>query len=152
MTDRQEEQTLAARVLELHKMNSEQLRKRWFELYGKPAPELDQRILRQRLAVRIQELVLGGMTDKTKERLQDANRHREHQQKTLKRRVVKPPPGTVLTKEYNGEQHQVVVTPEGFEYRGKTYSSLSKIANLITGSYWSGPLFFGLRGDKNGNG
>ncbi|MGI9282429.1 MAG: DUF2924 domain-containing protein [Endozoicomonas sp.] len=152
MTDRQEEQTLAMRVLELQNMNAEQLRKKWFQLYGKPAPELDQRILRQRLAVRIQELVLGGMTEKTKERLKEANRHKEHEQKTLKRRVVKPPPGTVLTKEYSGELHRVVVTPEGFEYRGKMYSSLSKIANLITSSYWSGPLFFGLRGDKNGKG
>ncbi|WP_051786178.1 DUF2924 domain-containing protein [Endozoicomonas numazuensis] len=150
MKDSQEEKTLAVRVLELQRMNTEQLRQKWFQLYGKPAPELDQRILRQRLAVRIQELVLGGMTERTKERLQDANRHREHQQKTLKRRTVKPPPGTVLTKDYNGESHRVVVTPEGFEYRGQTYSSLSKIANLITGSYWSGPLFFGLRGDKNG--
>lgn len=152
MKDRQEEQTLAARVLALQNMNAEQLRQKWLQLYGKPAPELDKRILRQRLAVRIQELVLGGMTDKAKERLKDANRHKEHEQKTLKRRIVKPPPGTVLTKEYNGESHRVVVTPEGFEYRGETYSSLSKIANLITGSYWSGPLFFGLRGDKNGKG
>jgi hypothetical protein len=37
------------------------------------------------------------------------------------------------------------------EYAGKTYSSLSKIAQTITGAHWSGPLFFGLnRGGPTG--
>jgi hypothetical protein len=30
-------------------------------------------------------------------------------------------------------------------YRGKRYGSLSEVARLITGTRWSGPLFFGLR-------
>ena len=36
------------------------------------------------------------------------------------------------------------MTEDGFEYAGKTYSSLSKIAQAITGAHWSGPRFFGL--------
>jgi hypothetical protein len=43
------------------------------------------------------------------------------------------------------------VTEDGFEYAGKTYSSLSKIAQTITGAHWSGPRFFGLnRGGPTG--
>jgi len=43
------------------------------------------------------------------------------------------------------------VTEDGFEYAGKTYSSLSKIAQTITGAHWSGPRFFGLnRGEPTG--
>ena len=34
---------------------------------------------------------------------------------------------------------------EGFEYKGERYRSLSEIARLITGTRWSGPLFFGLK-------
>jgi hypothetical protein len=33
----------------------------------------------------------------------------------------------------------------GFVYRDKTYRSLSEVARLITGTRWSGPLFFGLK-------
>jgi len=33
----------------------------------------------------------------------------------------------------------------GVLFRGKQYRSLSEVARLITGSRWSGPLFFGLK-------
>ena len=143
------ETTIAARVLALQKMNTEELRKLWRELNGKHAPELDLRILRQRLATRIQELVLGGMTDSSKNRLKQASKHSEHK-KTSNSRTVRPPLGTVMTREHNGEEHRVIVTPQGFEYQGETYKSLTKIANMITGSNWSGPVFFGLKGGKHG--
>jgi hypothetical protein len=44
------------------------------------------------------------------------------------------------------------VTEEGFEYVGRTYSSLSKIAQAITGAHWSGPRFFGLNRSEVGGG
>ena len=53
-------------------------------------------------------------------------------------------PGTQLVREWGGRAHNVVVTKDGFEYAGKAYASLSKIAQAITGAHWSGPRFFGL--------
>ena len=53
--------------------------------------------------------------------------------------------GTVLLREWHGTRHQVTVLENGAVYRGKRYRSLSEIAHLITGSKWSGPLFFGLK-------
>ncbi len=41
--------------------------------------------------------------------------------------------------------HQVIVGEDGFDYHGARYASLSRIAREITGTRWSGPLFFGLR-------
>ena len=38
----------------------------------------------------------------------------------------------------------MVVTEDGFEYAGKAFPSLTKIAHAITGAHWSGPRFFGL--------
>ena len=55
-----------------------------------------------------------------------------------------PRPGTRLVREWRGRTHTVVVTDNSFEYAGKAYSSLSKIAQVITGAHWSGPRFFGL--------
>ncbi|MGB7934178.1 MAG: DUF2924 domain-containing protein, partial [Gammaproteobacteria bacterium] len=55
-------------------------------------------------------------------------------------------PGTVLTREYRGVEHHVAVTQGGqYAYQGRPYPSLSMIAREITGTRWSGPLFFGLK-------
>lgn len=54
-------------------------------------------------------------------------------------------PGTRLLREWQGQTHHVTVLPSGFEYSGVAYRSLTAIARRITGTAWSGPLFFGLR-------
>ncbi len=53
--------------------------------------------------------------------------------------------GTILTREWNGHPHRVMVVDSGFAWMGKTYDSLSKVAFAITGTKWNGPRFFGLR-------
>lgn len=54
--------------------------------------------------------------------------------------------GTRLLRTWQGQDHEVTVTAEGhFEWRGDVYSSLSKIARMITGTRRNGPAFFGLR-------
>jgi hypothetical protein len=57
-------------------------------------------------------------------------------------------PGTRLVRQWKEQVHVVEVETEGFEYRGVRYESLSEIARLITGTRWSGPLFFGLKGNN----
>ena len=56
--------------------------------------------------------------------------------------------GTVLIREWHGTKHQVTVLKDGFPYRAKLFHSLSQIARTITGSRWSGPLFFGLKSSR----
>jgi hypothetical protein len=46
---------------------------------------------------------------------------------------------------WRGEMHEVIATGNSYIYRGLTYTSLSRIAREITGTRWSGPLFFGVR-------
>lgn len=54
-------------------------------------------------------------------------------------------PGTRLVRQWQGQTYQVTVLDKGFEYAGEVYPSLSAIARNITGTPWSGPLFFGLK-------
>ena len=54
-------------------------------------------------------------------------------------------PGTRLLREWQGATHEVLALPQGFEYQGKTFSSLSAVARAITGTPWSGPAFFGIK-------
>jgi len=55
----------------------------------------------------------------------------------------------VLVRDYHGQRHTVTVAPDGFNFQGTTYPSLSAIARAITGTAWSGPRFFAL---ARGNG
>ncbi len=54
-------------------------------------------------------------------------------------------PGAKLIREWGGKTHCVIVLENGFDFEGRRYSSLSRIAREITGARWSGPRFFGLR-------
>jgi hypothetical protein len=53
-------------------------------------------------------------------------------------------PGTRLLRAWHGTTYTVTVADPGFIYEGRTYSSLSVVAREITGTPWSGPVFFGL--------
>jgi hypothetical protein len=53
--------------------------------------------------------------------------------------------GTRLVRQWKNHVHVVNVEEEEYEYGGDRYQSLSEIARLITGTQWSGPLFFGLK-------
>ena len=52
--------------------------------------------------------------------------------------------GTALIREHAGVLHRVMVVPDGFEWEGRTYASLSSVARAITGVRWNGHRFFAL--------
>jgi len=64
------------------------------------------------------------------------------------RQDARPIAGTRLVREYHGVEHVVTVLPDGFEYDGRPYRSLSAIARSITGTRWNGLVFFGLRNQR----
>ena len=97
------------------------------------------------LAHRLQEKAFGGLRPRARNALRKAEElHAEPKPRTVPRRQLKP--GTYLVREWQGKTHRVNVTAKGFEHDGTTFSSLSHVARHITGTQWSGPLFFGLRG------
>src|SRR6201989_2312198 len=57
-------------------------------------------------------------------------------------------PGTRLIREWQGRTYDVLVLDDGFSWQGTSYRSLSAIARKITGTAWSGPLFFGLKPNR----
>ena len=54
-------------------------------------------------------------------------------------------PGVKLIRSWKGVTHHVTVIDGGFAWQDRTYKSLSMIAREITGTSWSGPVFFGLK-------
>lgn len=55
-----------------------------------------------------------------------------------------PAAGTVIMKTYHGQSLEVKVLENGFEYQGKVYKSISRVAMNIVKRPISGYVFFGL--------
>ena len=95
------------------------------------------------IAYRVQEKALAGLkpsAQRVLDRIAD-NRSKDTPQSIPRRRASA---GTVLIREWRGISHRVTVLDNDVVYRGRRYKSLSEVARAITGSRWSGPLFFGL--------
>jgi hypothetical protein len=98
------------------------------------------------LAYRIQEKVFGSLTPKTRNRLRQLAEGFSNDSNNVAASKPTLKPGTRLVREWRDQVHLVNVEPNGYEYKGGRYKSLSQIARLITGTRWSGPLFFGING------
>lgn len=137
---------LSAELAALGSLNTLQLRERWKALYGtEPPPRASRDLLVRAVAYRIQERTLGGLSTATRrllERLADNVDARRPLRTTPARKLH---PGAILLREWGGVRHQVTVLENGVVFRGEQYRSLSEVARIITGSRWSGPLFFGLK-------
>ncbi|MFL0805568.1 MAG: DUF2924 domain-containing protein [Agarilytica sp.] len=133
-----------AHVASLEDLPSQDLKSKWTQLYGAPPTTNRRAYLITRIAYRIQELAYGGLTEGAKQGL-DKLIDGEIKIDRKSKRLCMPPVGTKIIREYNETEHQVMVTRSGFEYQGRTFKSLSEIARLITGTRWSGPVFFGLK-------
>jgi hypothetical protein len=139
-----EHNELSQRIAALNELMAQQLRDEWRRLYQGQPPRLSRDLLIRTIAYRMQELTYGGLSKATQRRLAALAKELE-----VKGSIVITPdaslrPGTRLVREWRSRTHTVVVTGDGFEYAGKTFPSLTKIAHTITGAHWSGPRFFGL--------
>jgi len=141
-----EREKLASEITGLQSLGVEQLKSRWRKLYGSPAPARFSRdLLVRAIAYRMQERALGGLSTATR-RLFERIATDAQARRPLKLAPVRSlEPGAVLIREWGGIKHQVTVLENGVSYGGEHYRSLSEVARLITGSRWSGPLFFGLK-------
>src|ERR1700720_1964402 len=141
-----EREKLSAEVAGLESLDLKQLRSQWKLLYEIEAPpHLSRDLIRRAVAYRMQENLLGGLNPATRrllERVAEDARARKPTKVVPTRKVG---PNTILIREWGGTRHQVTVLENGAMFRGKRYRSLSQVARLITGSQWSGPLFFGLK-------
>ena len=136
---------LETKLSAIEKLGLSKLRAEWRRLYRKPPPHrLSRDLLIRGVAYKIQEAVNGGLSKPTLRRLKIlSNQSASGTGKKLERQAAFKP-GTKLLRQWNGTTHEVQILADGFEWRGQTYASLSKIAKAITGAHWSGPRFFAL--------
>jgi hypothetical protein len=126
-------------------LNKTQLLAIWAENFSKnPPPNLRKELMVPILAYRMQEREFGGLSHAARRRLREVAASLNTEKPSQERSDSVPQTGTRLLRMWHGEMHEVIASGNGYLYRGMIYSSLSKIARKITGTRWSGPLFFGV--------
>src|SRR3989440_6007981 len=133
---RTEAAAIEAEIAHLRSLALDALRRRWRVMFGRTPPAaLSKDLLGRMIAWRLQEQAFGGLDRESLRFLDGLARHGASPRRQLK-------PGTLLVRDYQGQRHTVTVVPDGFDWQGMTYSSLSAIARAITGTAWSGPRVF----------
>ena len=134
------------RLLEqLPLMERKSLVKHWCDLFGRgPSPALRRETLIPILAYGIQEQAFGGLKESTTRKLRELADDKAAGE-AVALTTLRPKFGTRYVREYDGKLHEVTVLETGYEFEGTTYRSLTEIAKVITGSKWSGPVFFGQK-------
>ncbi len=113
-----------------------------------PPPSISQPLMRMILSFESQVRTYGGLDRVTKRAiLRLHKKNQTGQEQTSKIHVRRPAPGTRLIREWHGKTDVVERTTNGYDWDGRTFKSLSAVASAITGTRWSGPGFFGLKGD-----
>jgi Protein of unknown function (DUF2924) len=159
---------VAKEVTALGQLTLSELRAKYAERYGAVMRAGNRVTLVRRIIWRLQAQAEGGLSERARQRaLELANDadlrllppvppraprptplpapRLEPTPKVGHKNEGMPLPGTVLTRVYKGATLQVRVLHEGFAFEGTVFSSLSALAQAITGAHWNGRLFFGLR-------
>jgi hypothetical protein len=144
---------LEAELDRLAVMPIAQLRLRYREVFRADPPKaFGPDLLRRSVAHRIQEKAYGCLPARSQRLLNEMIKAfaAKADGKIILQRRIKA--GSVLVREWKGASHRVMVLADGFAYGGNTYTNLSEIAGLITGTKWNGPRFFGLRSKSDEGG
>ena len=127
---------MQAQLEELKTLNREQLATRWQICFGVSAPHLCRTpLMRQAISWHLQTNALGGLSLLEKRQIQSGSSNQNTSASI----------GSRLIRVWQGKTHQITVLADGYLYENQTWKSLSAIAKHITGTPWSGPVFFGLK-------
>ncbi len=152
----------------LQRLPTGQLQQEYEKVFGEATHSRHKAYLVRRIIWRMQANAEGGLSERARQRALEIARDADIRlrapgrlQKPLQgsgaetRTVLRtlavaadarlPMPGALLTRQYRGQMIRVRVLPNGFDYEGTVYRSLSAVAHAVTGAHWNGYLFFGLQ-------
>jgi Protein of unknown function (DUF2924) len=160
---------LADDLAALPTLSMAQLRRRYAELFGEASHATNKTWLIRRLAWRLQALALGDLSQRARDRAAQLANDADLRLSPPKRPLSPPttpiaaepttaapgraatpqdprlpPPGSVISRIYKGQQLHVTVLASGFAFHGQVFPSLSALAKAITGSHCNGFHFFRL--------
>lgn len=144
---------ISKKIAALQNLSTAELTAEYERLHGRRPRYRSPVWMRKRIAYQLQVAAHGGLSAPARAvldslatgiRLPDADPDGHAGGDTAPRPAGRPRPGTVLQREWHGRQIRVQVLPDGFEWNGDLFGSLSAVARAVTGARWNGKLFFGL--------
>lgn len=139
---------LTENLAALATMSPAQLRAEWRRVYRTSPPRLTPDLLARGIAYRLQERAQGGLTPSTARQLDRMAQRLQRGDALSSKTDLRLKPGTRLVRSWNGTTYNVLVTDDGFILGDRNFTSLSHVAEAITGAHWSGPRFFGLKAGR----
>jgi hypothetical protein len=153
------ELNIVSEMAALQRLSIGQLRQRFAELFGEATAASNKTWLVKRILWRIQALAEGDLSERARRRAAELARDADLRLNPPRSQTTTttppeplsvpapvdprlPPPGTILTRLYKGQQLQLQVLTDGFAYAGHVYPSLSAVATVITGTHTNGYHFF----------
>jgi hypothetical protein len=154
-----DDRPIATLLAELRALDVPSLVEHYEAAFGHPPRVKHREHLWRKIAWRIQEQRLGGLSGAARRRLDEliadldvpALRPRTTRAKAPKTNG-EPPLGTTLVRVWHGREILATRSEEGWECNGVVHRSLSALARAVTGTRWNGRLFFGLVKRKGGRG
>lgn len=140
--------SLAAQLAALSAMSPAALRAAWREAYRTVPPDITPELMARAVASRLQERRHGGLPASVTKDIARLTTRLRRGDDVVAAHDLRLKPGTRLVRGWRGRTINVLVTADGFEFEGRQYTSLTRITHEITGTSWSGPRFFGLKGYK----
>ena len=145
-------------VAALKRLSVAELRARYAEVTGEATRSRHKQYLVRRIIWHMQAKVEGGLSERARRRARELAADSDVRltaprpnpadgpTKVSAIRISSderlPMPGEVVTRKYKGRDINVRVLPNGFDYEGEVYRSLSAVAQAVTGTHWNGYHFF----------
>jgi hypothetical protein len=153
-------------VAALRRMTVNELRGKYANVFGENTNARHKEWLVRRITWRMQALADGDLSERARQRAAELANDADLRTSAPKAPILTPAPaertssttlhfeadnrlpmpGTIITRQYKGQMFQFHVLPDGFEFEGEVYKSLSAVAKTITGTHCNGYLFFHLGG------
>ena len=149
MTDTPMNDSISAQVAALPGLPMKDLWALWDAHFPRRPAHTNRHYVESRLAYRLQEQAYGPLPAGVRRYLVERGAQFSKIQPAGRGTECHLMPGTVLVREFDNREHRVTAQADGtFEYEGRRFKSLSGVARHITGTQWSGPLFFGITKNK----
>ncbi|MBX3455574.1 DUF2924 domain-containing protein [Ferrovibrio sp.] len=137
---------ISAEIKKLEEFPTARLKQRWRRKWPVQLPkQVSRELLVISLAWELQASEFGGLPRELQRQIDTFASDLKRSGKIDGNAPIRIKPGTRLVREWQGERHEVTVLEKRFAYKNKQFDSLSEIAREITGTRWSGPVFFGLK-------
>jgi hypothetical protein len=155
-------------VAALQRMTVRELRTRYAQVFGESTRAGNKPWLVKRIVWRLQSQAEGDLSERARQRAAELANDADVRLSPPKAKPTSPAseartksatlvvagddrlplPGSIITRDYKGQTLQVEVLPNGFEFEGEVYKSLSAVAKAITGQHCNGYYFFRLRKEE----